>query len=166
MTKTPTGFEGTVRVPWSQKIYYKFIVDGRWRTTDQAPTEDDGFGGSNNVYHTPNKPVSSTIVNGLPMGAANESQVGEPSSSEVQDLSELANGSSMVPVNDSQEDKIPEPLVAVKEDVSAVTKSPTNEAPIVQDEAIPLVAKKPTEELPVPFVEPKASLFVLTLRND
>ena len=35
---------------------YKFIVDGRWSTIDQAPTEADWRGNINNIYNAPTKP--------------------------------------------------------------------------------------------------------------
>lgn len=67
MTKGPSGFEGTVRVPWAAKVAYKFVVDGRWATTDQAATERDSIGNLNNVYYAPTKPEIPTIINELPM---------------------------------------------------------------------------------------------------
>ena len=39
---------------------YKFIVDGKWSTIDQAPTEPDRAGNINNVYHAPPKPKDAT----------------------------------------------------------------------------------------------------------
>jgi len=60
LTNGPAGFEATVRVPWSEKVAYKFIVDGYWKTTEEAPTEVDSAGNINNVYHAPTKPA--TIV--------------------------------------------------------------------------------------------------------
>ena len=56
MKKGPTGFTAIVPVPWEQRVLYKFIVDGRWSTIDQAPTEVDPAGNVNNVYHAPAKP--------------------------------------------------------------------------------------------------------------
>ena len=35
---------------------YKFIVDGRWTTIDNAPTEADWRGNVNNIYYAPTKP--------------------------------------------------------------------------------------------------------------
>jgi len=53
--RKPDGFEAPVFIPWKDKIAYKFIVDGRWLTNDNEPTEvDHGF--VNNVYTAPPKP--------------------------------------------------------------------------------------------------------------
>ncbi|KAI0723443.1 hypothetical protein C8Q76DRAFT_395496 [Earliella scabrosa] len=58
LTKTPSGsFEGTVRIPWGDKISYKYIVDGRWTTTDDQPTEMDPMGNLNNVFRAPARPA-------------------------------------------------------------------------------------------------------------
>jgi hypothetical protein len=56
MNKGPTGFSATVKVPWEEKVLYKFVIDGSWATIDQAPTEADWRGNVNNVYHAPTKP--------------------------------------------------------------------------------------------------------------
>ncbi|KAJ2935424.1 hypothetical protein H1R20_g1670, partial [Candolleomyces eurysporus] len=32
LTRTDSGFVGSVKVPWAEKIKYKFIVDGQWLT--------------------------------------------------------------------------------------------------------------------------------------
>lgn len=52
------GFEGIVRVPWGQKIAYKYVVDGRWTTTDDQPTEIDSIGNLNNVLNAPARPAT------------------------------------------------------------------------------------------------------------
>ena len=57
LSKTETGFVGTVRVPWAEKILYKFIIDGRWTCQAGQPTETDPGGFVNNVYITPPKPI-------------------------------------------------------------------------------------------------------------
>lgn len=44
-----------MKVPWGQKVAYKFIVDGRWRCRDDLPQEDDGHGNMNNILRTPEK---------------------------------------------------------------------------------------------------------------
>ena len=41
---------------------YKFIVDGKWTTIDQAPTEVDWRGNVNNVYNSPTKPQDVTPI--------------------------------------------------------------------------------------------------------
>ncbi|KAF5333716.1 hypothetical protein D9611_002252 [Ephemerocybe angulata] len=57
LTKTDTGFVGSVQVPWAEKVKYKFIVDGRWYTQAGQPTETDPGGYVNNIYFTPPKPL-------------------------------------------------------------------------------------------------------------
>ncbi|KKY15127.1 putative carbohydrate-binding module family 48 protein [Diplodia seriata] len=43
-------FEKTVQLPENDdKVLYKFVVDGNWTTSTQAPQEDDGHGIYNNV---------------------------------------------------------------------------------------------------------------------
>lgn len=56
MVKGGAGFVATVKVPWGQKVAYKFIVDGHWRCRDDWPQEDDGDGNTNNILQTPEKP--------------------------------------------------------------------------------------------------------------
>lgn len=41
MTKDATGFEAKVKVPWGTTVEYKFLVDGHWKTSENAPTETD-----------------------------------------------------------------------------------------------------------------------------
>lgn len=55
MVKGDTGFSGSVKVPWGQKVAYKFIVDGHWKCRDDLPQEDDGHGNFNNILQTPEK---------------------------------------------------------------------------------------------------------------
>ncbi|KAF9045953.1 carbohydrate-binding module family 48 protein, partial [Hymenopellis radicata] len=56
LTKEGAGFKATTRIPWEEKIAYKFIVDGNWTTTPSQPTETDASGNVNNVYTAPSKP--------------------------------------------------------------------------------------------------------------
>ncbi|KAI9001145.1 immunoglobulin E-set, partial [Trametes punicea] len=57
LTRTPSGhFEGTIKVPWGETVQYKYIVDGRWTTTDDQPTELDPIGNLNNVLRAPARP--------------------------------------------------------------------------------------------------------------
>lgn len=57
LTKTASGFEGTTKIPWGQKIKYKFVVDGQWVTHEDQPTETDPGGFVNNVFTAPPKPA-------------------------------------------------------------------------------------------------------------
>jgi hypothetical protein len=54
-----SGFEGTVKIPWGEKVAYKFIVDGQWITKDGQPVESDPAGNWNNVYTAPPRPIPS-----------------------------------------------------------------------------------------------------------
>ncbi|KAF7433366.1 hypothetical protein PC9H_005316 [Pleurotus ostreatus] len=79
LARTATGFEGVVKVPWGQRIPYKFVVDGVWRVEDGHPTERDAIGNVNNVYISPSKPVAAptpaqngSAVNGVPNGAPSQ----------------------------------------------------------------------------------------------
>ncbi|KAG1820546.1 carbohydrate-binding module family 48 protein, partial [Suillus subaureus] len=56
LPKGTSGFVGNVRVPWNEKVPYKFIVDGKWVTRNDRPTELDGAGNLNNVLIAPSKP--------------------------------------------------------------------------------------------------------------
>ncbi|KAF2087761.1 carbohydrate-binding module family 48 protein, partial [Saccharata proteae CBS 121410] len=62
------SFAKTVELPKSdEKVLYKFVVDGNWTTSAQAPQEDDGHGIYNNVLH-PNDiaPISHIMSNVAP----------------------------------------------------------------------------------------------------
>jgi Glycogen recognition site of AMP-activated protein kinase len=59
LTKGPTGFKGSTKIPWNTKIVYKFIVDEQWMVVEHEPTEFDYDGNLNNVYIAPQKPPSS-----------------------------------------------------------------------------------------------------------
>lgn len=62
MKRTPTGFEGTVTVPWGSKVLYKFRVDGNWITHENQPTEVDPIGNVNNVTYAPERPATHDIA--------------------------------------------------------------------------------------------------------
>ncbi|RXW25766.1 hypothetical protein EST38_g51 [Candolleomyces aberdarensis] len=60
LNRTNSGFVGSVKVPWAEKIKYKFIVDGQWLTQAGQPTEMDPGGYINNIYLTPPKPAAAS----------------------------------------------------------------------------------------------------------
>ena len=62
MSRAPNGFATTVRIPWGQKVSYKYIVDGLWTTTDTQPTALDPMGNINNVYNAPARPAQPKTV--------------------------------------------------------------------------------------------------------
>lgn len=57
LKQSESGFEGAVRVPWGEKILYKFVVDGKWQAAPGRSTETDGCGNVNNVYYSPEAPA-------------------------------------------------------------------------------------------------------------
>lgn len=58
LSRTDAGrFEGTVKIDWGRRVAYKYIVDGRWTTTDDQPTEWSPQGYVNNVYNAPTRPT-------------------------------------------------------------------------------------------------------------
>lgn len=61
LTKGPTGFKGSAKIPRDEKIVYKFIVDEQWMVAEHEPTELDQDGNLNNVYIVPPKPLSSAL---------------------------------------------------------------------------------------------------------
>ncbi|KAF8528929.1 hypothetical protein BU17DRAFT_80075 [Hysterangium stoloniferum] len=61
LTKTPSGFQGTVKLPWGSRTLYKYVVDGRWMTAQSQPQETDNAGNVNSVYESPSKPELPSI---------------------------------------------------------------------------------------------------------
>ncbi|KAF8839176.1 hypothetical protein BDN67DRAFT_859347, partial [Paxillus ammoniavirescens] len=49
------AFFGIVKVPWGEKVSYKFIADGHWLRRDDQPQEDDGYGNINHFLQVPVK---------------------------------------------------------------------------------------------------------------
>lgn len=123
MTRGPSGFEATVRVPWSKKTVYKFVVDGRWETNGKSRTERDAYGNLNNVYYAPTKPTKPTIINELPVA--------------------------VIAPPHSPQDKIPEPPVTIEEtSVPEPIEYGTPVVPAAQEEEVILhQAETPAEEV-------------------
>lgn len=61
LSKTANGFEGSINIQWSEKITFKFIVDGNWFVHESLPTETEPGGFVNNVYTAPPKPVEQPL---------------------------------------------------------------------------------------------------------
>lgn len=57
LVKGDTGFHGIVKLPWGEKVAYKFIVDGYWSCRDDQPMENDGSGNINNILYVLQKPL-------------------------------------------------------------------------------------------------------------
>lgn len=51
-----------MKIPYEDKVAYKFIVDGRWAIQDDQPTEADRVGNINNVYTAPRKPPFPAVL--------------------------------------------------------------------------------------------------------
>ena len=56
LSEGENGFSATVRVPWGEKVLYRFFVDDKWAIIDDVPIEVDQEGYVNNIYYTPAKP--------------------------------------------------------------------------------------------------------------
>ncbi|KAF8639797.1 hypothetical protein AX17_001056 [Amanita inopinata Kibby_2008] len=56
LTKGPAGFSGSIKIPWSEEIAYKYYVDGKWELDDSQPKTVEPGGYVNNVYVAPCKP--------------------------------------------------------------------------------------------------------------
>jgi hypothetical protein len=150
LTRKPDGFEAPVLIPWKDKIAYKFIVDGRWMTNDNEPTEvDHGF--VNNVYTAPQKPPSPPPQLDGPLSHRSESEVEHAEKVPVDADKPVANGSALdephevIPTAGPRED--PSPLIEGGEGAKAVTTpTPTVEAAHVGNVAVAQVAPDPEVE--------------------
>ncbi|KAI6151761.1 immunoglobulin E-set [Pisolithus tinctorius] len=100
LVKGDTGFHGTVKLPWGEKVAYKFIVDGYWFCRDDRPMEDDGSGHVNNILYVPQKPLS-------PLGE-NASAVEATLPSEPKGVAPIV-PMVVVPVNDVASGGLPPP---------------------------------------------------------
>lgn len=143
MSKGPSGFTATVRVPWESKVLYKFIVDGNWTTIDQAPTEADWRGFVNNVYRSPTKPKEPDTPRYEPPATRKPEIAPAPPKPkpappikdttpvvEKKDPSPPVAPVPVVPVNDTKPVDTPPPAktsrVATPENVSGVLPTPAN----------------------------------------
>jgi len=121
LTKTATGFVGTTRIPWNQKILFKYIVDGNWALVHGIPTEVDRRSGFiNHVYVAPPKP-----------------QVIEPTSK-----LEPAIADAVV----STEADIPTTTTVSKAVIAPITEASVNE-PAAESFAAPIAAEVPDSPL-------------------
>ncbi|KJA24588.1 carbohydrate-binding module family 48 protein, partial [Hypholoma sublateritium FD-334 SS-4] len=56
LAKTPTGFVGSTKISWGEKIKFKYVVDGQWVLHEDQVTETDPGGFVNHVYTAPAAP--------------------------------------------------------------------------------------------------------------
>ena len=69
LSRTDTGFEGKVSVPWGSKVVYKFRLDGDWIVLEYQPTEIDPIGNVNNLTYAPEKPVTAHAIKAARSGS-------------------------------------------------------------------------------------------------
>jgi len=154
MEKGPSGFTATVRVPWEQKVLYKFIVDGRWTTIDKAPTEVDWRGYINNVYNAPTRPKIDT-PRYEPPGVQEPKIAPVPAPVPVEEKKETPTpapqptekGSVEVPAKPEKAVKDQTPTADRKEPSPPVDKKEPS-PPVDQKEPSPPVDKKVTPSVP------------------
>ncbi|KAI0771495.1 hypothetical protein BD413DRAFT_55404 [Trametes elegans] len=169
LSKTPSGhFQGTVKIPWGETAQYKYIVDGRWTTTDDQPTELDPIGNLNNVIRAPAsppsprpaqaKPAEPTVgkVNGI-VETAKQAVVGmveaiapgttqTPAETPVAEVSEPQHA----PVKAALEEPAPAPEKPASESTESESAAPeiTSEA-VLPSEPVPVAPEVPVSVLPL-----------------
>lgn len=166
MEKGPSGFVATVRVPWEQKVLYKFIVDGKWATIDKAPTEADWRGNINNVYNAPARPKDDTPRYEPP--AVQEPKIAPvPAPVPVEEKKEVPTpapqptkqASVKVPAKPEERVKDQTPVVDKKEPSPPVDKKVTPSVPkVAPAPVIPVRDTKPVDTPPA-----KARILLLTI---
>lgn len=140
MDESPSGFTATIHVPWEEKVLYKFIVDGRWTTIDQTPTESDRHGNINNVYYAPTKPKELDTPRHEPPAAQEPKITPVPTPAPVQAKKE--------------QDRTPgtKPTDKITTGVPLKPEQPAKGGPVVAKELSPRVQEKVSP--PVPKVTP------------
>ncbi|KAF5370038.1 hypothetical protein D9758_001340 [Tetrapyrgos nigripes] len=133
LTKEPSSFKGTTKIPWNEKITYKFVVDGQWLVDDGKPTESDSSGNVNNVLTAPSKPAP----------------LAEP---EVPKPSTITNVNGVDPVKAEEV-----PVEAPKAEVSASVQSPQAQDPTSASVAL----SEPTKAGNAPEPPEPVSTFVV-----
>ncbi|GAA96640.1 carbohydrate-binding module family 48 protein [Mixia osmundae IAM 14324] len=82
LTKEESGFRGSVKLPYGEKVLFKYIVDGHWQTQPDEPQENDGSGNVNNVLNIPAEPATQSTAE--PVAAlVNEDKVDDSQVSEL-----------------------------------------------------------------------------------
>lgn len=158
-------------MPFGGKILYKFVVDGQWVNSPDDPTETDGSGNVNNVYHVPEKTVvaaqatssdaalpvpesSSTVagnVSALPattVSAGSTNNTAAPGAMEQAQTKAAEAATGAQAAASSAQEKAAEVASQAQQKVVEV-------APVVKDQAVDLVNKttetvKPAGELSSP----------------
>ncbi|KAL1946643.1 hypothetical protein VTO73DRAFT_14747 [Trametes versicolor] len=162
LTKTPSGFfHGAFSVPWGDVVQYKYIVDGRWTTTDDQATELDPMGNLNNVLRAPARPPTPKSASPPPSPQA-ETTLGrvngfvETAREAVVGMVEaLAPGTTETPAATPVAEKFdptPEPVSAPEEPLPEPS-APEASAPEITSEAVlPSEPAPVAPEVPVPVL--------------
>ncbi|CCL99164.1 uncharacterized protein FIBRA_01179 [Fibroporia radiculosa] len=177
LAKTSSGFEGTARVPWGQKIAYKFIVDGRWTTADGQPTEFDSNGNLNNIYTSPNCPsqeetkVEASTIRGA-VAAAGTAAGGAAVAMVGAIAPETTSQAPQAPTQSPEETSLPvvapappdpssaeaDPAATPKPEAKSEPSPPELEPVTLSEEAV-----LPPEEVAAPHLAPNVPIHVLPL---
>ncbi|KAI0092567.1 hypothetical protein BDY19DRAFT_990279 [Irpex rosettiformis] len=155
LTRTVNGFEGTIKIPWARKTPYKYIVDGRWTTTDHQPTEYDSIGNLNNVFYSPARPAVSAVQHTSTPMPVESSKASNGISGINGILTNAKNAAvAMVEALAPGTTETPQPTPAIGTD--SVKEEVLGRASAVQKQAVkPAVA---TAEVVAKTVQPKAEL--------
>ncbi|KZP07148.1 carbohydrate-binding module family 48 protein [Athelia psychrophila] len=159
-----SGFSTTVRVAYGMTIEYKFLVDGVWQTSPEAPTKTDPSGKYlNNSYIAPPKPASTVssafayVTSGL--GGAFSSWTGSETGKTPPPVSADAQSKAVseriptAPPGLEVAPTIPVPVKAAENDSDAT--------PAVQSPPVPEPAAESAPALPEPTTVIAAPIPVL-----
>ncbi|OJT07340.1 hypothetical protein TRAPUB_1806 [Trametes pubescens] len=176
LTKTPSGyFHGAFSVPWGDIVQYKYIVDGRWTTTDDQATELDPMGNLNNVLRAPARPSTPKSTSAPPSPQAETIQgrvngfVETARQAVVGMVEALAPGTTETPAATPVAEKFdvtPEPVSAPEEPAPAPeepTPAPEPSVPEVNAPEITSEAVLPSEPAPI---APEVPVSVLPLSTE
>ncbi|KAI6047030.1 hypothetical protein EDC04DRAFT_2886859 [Pisolithus marmoratus] len=179
LVKGDAGFHGTVKLPWGEKVAYKFIVDGYWFCRDDRPMEDDGseIASVPEATHPPEPNGVAPIVPMIIVPVNDVASEGRPLSSEVETLDpgnlEQPNGpSTHTPeIPHAQSEAVIESLAGMSTpDMSEGTKNQsskplnTGTTPVVS-EPVSEHRAAPTDSAPSPSHERHTSLPPVVQQN-
>lgn len=134
-------------MPWGRKIAYKYIVDGRWTTTDDQPTELDSMGNLNNVLSAPARPSTpKTPMLESPVPPAKTNGV-------VNGAVTAAKNAAVAMVEAIAPGTTDEPLSPVQPEVASHATESTEEV-VEPEKAVNGTSDTPKEEESAPVSEP------------
>ncbi|KAI0786437.1 hypothetical protein C8Q75DRAFT_273329 [Abortiporus biennis] len=156
LSRDGSGFQGSIHIPWGQKVSYKYIVDGRWTTTETQPTESDPIGNVNNVYTAPPQPKPEPTV-APPTPEVNPAPVAEKTVGQVNGVlgtvkeAAVSMVEAIAPGTTTQAPETPlETSPAESKEVAEVPDQPVITPPPVEESKPAEVAPTPTAELSPP----------------